>query len=454
MSQMPTPTPPAFNPNAPHMQRPRLRAVRGFAAQTQQGQPILGLADARQVSDKVVYTSPAAQTLLPMMDGSKGLDEMVKQVGKGLTRPILEQLVAQLDEAGLLEGPTFQAMMAKMRADFDATVNLPPASTAAFVDAVASQKVEGEAEPATDAERQALGAARLKNLMDQWITSALKDAPTGEYTELPRAIVAPHIDYPRGWLNYAAAWGRLKGLSRPDRVVILGTNHFGFATGVCGSDKGYETAFGVCEADRDLIAHVRKRLGDAGATKLFENRFDHEREHSIELQVPWIQHMFGPGADGKFPKVFGVLVHDPVANGGESYDGNGLAFDPFVEAMRGAIADVGGSTLIVSSADLSHCGPSFGDQQSLAGETPEAQQAREKVFKHDREMLDLFVAGKADEMVAGMSWQQNPTRWCSIGNMLAAYKITQPEKVQMFNYAAAMDPQGYTFVSSASLAMR
>ncbi len=104
MSTPAQPTPPVFDPNAAHQATPRLRAVRGFPVQVQNHQ-MLGLADARQISDKIAIVPPAAQMILPLLDGSRGLDEIVTQVGHGLTRPILESLVAQLDDAGLIEGP-------------------------------------------------------------------------------------------------------------------------------------------------------------------------------------------------------------------------------------------------------------------------------------------------------------------------------------------------------------
>ncbi len=452
MSQTPPPQP-VFDPNAPHMQRPRLRPIRGFPAQTPDGQPMIGLTDARQVSDKIVYASPAVQHVLPLLDGQHDLDAIVKQIGRGLTRPILEQLVAQLDGAFLLEGPSFDALLAKTRAEFDSSPTLPPAGSAAFADALVQQGMQQQNEPApaSPEETAARGAQKLRALFDQWIQAVLKGAPP--MTELPRAVVAPHLDYGRGWMNYAATWGRLKGAPRPARVVILGTNHFGYSTGVCGCDKGYETPLGVCHADLDLIAAVRRRLGDEQSARLFEHRFDHEREHSVELQVPWIQHVFGPDAQGNYPKVMGVLVHDPTAAEGRSYDGKGLDLDPFVEALRGALADVSGPTLVCSSADLSHCGPSFGDQQKLGGEEQAAVEFRNRILAHDREMLGFLAAGKPDDLLASMTWQQNPTRWCSIGNLVAAHRVTQPAKVDLLNYAGAMDQEGFTFVSSASMVM-
>lgn len=447
---------PVFDPNAAHQQKPKLRPVRAFPAQFNQ-QMVMGLADARQISERVVFTSPAAQHLLPLMDGTRGLDEIVGQVGRGLTRPILEQLVAQLDDAALLFGPKYEALLAKTRAEFDAAPNLPPGSTAAFADALVVAKRQAEAQQAgkkpeevqvSEEEKVAEGPGLLAQAFEQWIAAALKDAKAPAFDSLPKAVLAPHIDYARGWVNYAHVWGRMRVVDRPDRVIILGTNHFGEATGVCGCDKGYQTPLGVSPVDVGVRDGLRKRLGD----KLFAHRFDHEREHSIELQVAWVQHALGKNDQGQFVPVFGALVHDPVVNGGESYDGQGVGMNEFVEAVRETIASLPGRTLVVSSADLSHAGPAFGDQQVLAGDGP-AEQFRNKVFQHDREMLELYRQGKHEDLIASMSWQQNPTRWCSVGNMTAAMRIVGASGGEILNYGAAMDEQGMSLVSTAAMVL-
>ncbi|MBL8991521.1 MAG: AmmeMemoRadiSam system protein B [Phycisphaerae bacterium] len=444
-----------FDPAAPHQNKPRLRAIRGFMAMAQapdgKQAPIMGLSDARQISEKVVMTVPAVQMILPLMDGSNDLDQIIQKVGRGLNRQFLEPLVAQLDDAGLIEGPTFEAMLARMRQEFDSSTHLPPGSTAAFADVLVKQAADaGEIAPdAPEAQRDELGARKLRAQLDAWMDEALRGEDDPAFDRLPKAIVAPHLDYGRGWENYALVYGRMRVADRPDRVVILGTNHFGVSTGVCLCDKGYRTPLGACDTDPQLIGALRSALGDA----LLENRYDHEREHSVELHIPWIQQVFGKGDDGAFPRVVGVLVHDPCVKNGESYDGRGVALRPFVDALRQAIATLPGRTLIVASADLSHVGPSFGDKEPLPEDSEEGVARRNKVFEHDREMLQHLVDRKPAELVSAMAWQKNPTRWCSIGNLVAASMAVDPAEVRLLNYAAAADPQGLTMVSSASLAM-
>ena len=452
--QNPSASAPKFDASAAHQQKPKIRKLRAVPVpmQNQEGeqQMMLGIADAQQISGKMVVTHPAFQQVIPMLDGSRTIDEIVTQVGHGLERPMLEQLVAQLDDAGLIQGPTFDAIREKMRSDFDKSDTLPPGSTAQFADMLVQQE---HGEGTTKEQMESEGAEKLREFMETRIGEALKSVENPAYGTLPKAIVAPHIDYARGWMNYANIYGRLRVADRPDRVIVLGTNHFGQSTGVCGCDKGWESPLGVCKADGALIEKLKSRLGDEGSAKLFRDRYDHENEHSVELHLPWIQHVFGADESGDFPKVFGALIHDPLVNNGESYDGEGLGIDAFVEALRGVISELPGRTLIVSSADLSHVGPAFGDQQVLAGDSEEAKAFRNRVVQHDQETLKAFSEQRIEDMIGSMSWQQNPTRWCSVGNMTAAVRIAEPERIELLNYAAAMDPQGTAFVSSAAIAM-
>ncbi|MGD9693334.1 MAG: AmmeMemoRadiSam system protein B [Phycisphaerales bacterium] len=463
-----TPPWPPFDPNAAHQRRPRIRAVRGFGMQ-QGEQMLLGLADARQISDKIVVTSPAAQTILPHLTGEHELAEIVRRVNESLsgpqyanvrvdklTEPVLQQFVAQLDDAGLLEGPTFDRMLEKIRDDFDKSEHLPPSVTANFADTLVLAEL---GEEASDEQKTELGPTKMRGQFERWIGEALEKAKDPSFDALPKAIVAPHLDYGRGWPNYAHAYGRCRVVDRPDRVLILGTNHFGFGTGVVGSDKGFETPFGVSPLDTKFADALRAALGDENAEKLFEHRYDHEREHSIELNVAWVQHVFGPtptDVEGEHIPVFAALVHDPVQKNGESYDGTGLSLDAFVNGVKSAMQKVGGRTLVVASADLSHVGPQFGDQTPLAGDeqsNPTGVAARNKAIEHDRRMLEFLTKNKPNDMLAAMTWQRNPTRWCSIGNLVATMRIVEPTEFRLLQYTAAMDQQGMSMVSSCAAAM-
>ncbi len=440
---------PKFNPDAPNQQRPKLRPVRGFAAK-QGEQALLGIMDAQQISQKVVFTIPAAQVILPHMTGENDLDQIVEKVGQGLTRPMLEQLIAQLNDAGLIEGPVFEQMRDAMRREFDSADNLPPGATAQFADTLAAEEL---GEDAGEEQKREVGATRLRQKFDEWIDQALRESDKPSFDALPRGVIAPQLDYPRGWVNYANVYGRMRVVDRPDRVIILGANHFGSGSGVVGCDKGYESPLGLCPLAEDFKSALDEALGAELRDRLYEHRYDHEREHSIELHIPWIQHVFAD-AEGRHPSVYAALAHDPSRNSGESYDGQGVGIDPFVDALRTALEQVDGRTLLVASVDLSHIGPQFGDQVPMRDDNPQATSMRDQAMATDREMLEMYSQGRADELIASMAWRQNPTRWCSLGAMTAIYKALEPAQVDILHYNAAVDAQGSAMVSSIAAAIR
>ena len=456
------PTPPAFDPDKPHHAMPKIRgtiAGSPVGVQTPNGQQsMLALGDRSQVVDRPVVTSPLAQFMLPHMNGERGPAQIAEAAREQATKANLPEaavqhlteenvrlLIAQLDGAGLLHGPTFDAILEAMHAEYDKTDYLPPASTANLADALVIQEFGAET---TDEQKAEHGPGRLRDSIDRWMDEALKKADDPSFDALPKAVFAPHTDYFRGWHNYGAVYGRMRVVDRPDRVIVLGTNNFGFGTGVVGCDKSFRTPLGDVARDGAFADLLDRHLGEENAALLYGHRFDHEREPSVELQLPWIQRIFG-GTDGaECPPVFAALVHDPARNNGESYDGKGLSLFPFVDAMKAAIAEAPGRTLVVCSANLSHIGPAFGDRIALSGDTDDAKQNRQKVFDHDKEMLQLIGEGKAEELVASIAWQQNPTRWNSTGPIVAAMKVVDAGSVRLLNYAAAADNQGQALISS------
>ncbi len=444
------PETPTYNPEAPHHQKPKLRAVQVMPMQNGD-QQVIAVSDVQRIADPLLMM-PQVQLVFPHMNGEKTLDEIATEVGKGLTREMMEMLVAQLDQGFLLEGPTFDERLKEMREKFDSSEMLPPSVTAMFADMIVDAKHKqehGTESSASDEEKQEKGAEMVREWFDKWIDESLKNAPDPSFDKLPRAIFAPHIDYGRGWPNYAHVYGRLRVCDRPDRIVILGTNHHGSGTGVVACDKGYESPLGTCVFDSDFCDLVKKYMGDEDeVAKLFEHRFDHENEHSVELHIPWIQHVFGQNDSGAYPRVFAALVHDPSHADGASYDGNGIGMDPFVEALTRAIEETPGRTLIISSADLSHIGPMFGDQMQLTDEKPEVAQFRDRVVQHDQQMLAALNRGSAEELITQIAWQQNFSRWCSIGNIVATLRATGGGEVRILNYGMAMDPNGAQAVSS------
>jgi AmmeMemoRadiSam system protein B len=145
-------------------------------------------------------------------------------------------------------------------------------------------------------------------------------------------IVAPHAGY--RYSAAGAAWAfaeALRGAS-PQAVVILGINHRGVGAPVALSPaRGWETPLGVAAVDGALSARLQQLMPDADA-----DARAHAQEHSLEVQVPFVQHCF-PGV----PIV-------PVALGRADLGA--------VARLGQALAQLAAETplLMVASSDFSH----------------------------------------------------------------------------------------------------
>jgi len=165
----------------------------------------------------------------------------------------------------------------------------------------------------------------------------------------PLALVVPHAGYI--FSGQIAADGYRQAQRRAvDTVVILGTNHtvapFDGISVFQGA--GYRTPLGVAPTDRDLASAL------VAADKAFGYRPEaHAREHSEEVQVPFVQVAF-PGA-----KIVPAVVGSPSAS--------------LAERFARALVRAAGTKrlLIIASSDLSHY-PAYSDAAAVDRRTLEA----------------------------------------------------------------------------------
>ena len=166
--------------------------------------------------------------------------------------------------------------------------------------------------------------AALAAQVDRLLASVQPVAPTRRL----RALIVPHAGYAYSAPIAAAAYARLRPQApRIRRVALLGPAHFVGIAGLAIPDAdAFETPLGRVALDleemRRLPSFAQVRV-DAAA---------HEREHSLEVQLPFLQRILG-----QFTLVPLVAGHAPPAE---------------VATVIRAL-DVEGTFILVSS-DLSH----------------------------------------------------------------------------------------------------
>jgi hypothetical protein len=169
-------------------------------------------------------------------------------------------------------------------------------------------------------------------LVDE-LESYLARAEVGEISRPLRAIVAPHagLMYSGPVAAYAYKAARR---TRYVAVVLVGPSHAFAFHGVSIWPRGtWETPLGPLTIDREFADAIRSEWRD-----IIELPAAHVREHSLELQLPFVAHLL-PG----LPIVPLVMGHQTR----ETAFALGNAIARAAEAR-------GHDTLLVASSDLSH----------------------------------------------------------------------------------------------------
>jgi hypothetical protein len=163
-------------------------------------------------------------------------------------------------------------------------------------------------------------------------------AETGD-VPAPLAIVAPHagLTYsgPVAAFAYRACLPAAEGGASAQpytAAVLVGPSHFVGFNGVSIWPRGaWQTPFGPVKVAEDLAARTSE-----ASREIAEHRDAHGREHSLEMQLPFVAHLL-PGVP-IVPMVMGYQSRETAFGLGD--------------AIARAVA--GNSVLLVASSDLSH----------------------------------------------------------------------------------------------------
>jgi MEMO1 family protein len=169
-------------------------------------------------------------------------------------------------------------------------------------------------------------ANALAGAVDRYLAGPTRDV-AGDLV----ALVAPHAGLMYSGPVAAHAYRLLRG-RQFDVVVLVGPSHFvGFEGVAVQRAGGFETPFGVAAIDEDAAAAIA-----AATPAIREHAAAHAREHSVEMQLPFVQRL-APAAK-IVPLVMGFQ--------------NSETAQALGEALTRALA--GRRALLVASTDLSH----------------------------------------------------------------------------------------------------
>lgn len=365
-----------------------------------------------------VRLSPLALEIVKRLDGTRTTaDIQVELTGLtgGTTIPLdtLDGMVAALDAAFLLDSPSFAAR-----------TNGPvrkPSCVGAY-----------NGDP-----------AKLREQVRALFTAPGGPGLPGDPAPSPhgrlRGVLVPHMDYVRGNVTYG--WGFKELAERTDArlFVIVATSHYS-PHRLSLTRQHFETPLGVCETDQSFVDRLEAEYGPG----LYDDPLAHLPEHSIELEVVILQHLFADRGPIRIVPLlvgsFGDIVDDARDPGAAREVARVTA------ALRAAEVAAGEPVCYVVSGDLAHIGPKFGDRRRAEGPWLAESQAS------DRAILAAVEKSDPTGFFNVIAAEQDARRICGLPPTYLALAAARPRAGRVLHYQQFVHPKGYESVSFAAAA--
>ncbi|HEV3082497.1 MAG TPA: AmmeMemoRadiSam system protein B [Gemmataceae bacterium] len=254
-----------------------------------------------------------------------------------------------------------------------------------------------------------------------------------------RAALIPHIDYHRGGVTFA--WGFKEVVERTDAAlfVIIGTSHYS-SNRFTLTRKDFRTPLGIVRTDQEYVDRLVKHFGDG----LFDDELAHLPEHSIELEVVFLQYLYENKRTIRIVPLVVGSFQDAVMTGTSPAECGDIA--RMIAALKKVEEETKEPICYIISGDLAHLGPKFEDPEPVR--QPALLHSREKDQEILRKAEDADAAGYF-QVIAG---EQDARRICGLPPTFLALEAFQPRRGKVLHYDQYVHPRGYESVSFASVA--
>jgi AmmeMemoRadiSam system protein B len=384
--------------------------------------PGLLMRDPYRYAEAVLVVPPPLVPCLAFFDGRCEEGDLrlalARLTGDVRVGEVLDQLRGTLSASGFLEDETYHRFRDERHR--------------AFADA--PRRESAHAGSAYPSEPEALRAT-----LDRYLADA-DAAPAAPARDGLLGIAAPHVSPEGGWRSYAAAYRALGPEPKDRTFVVLGTSHYGEPDRFGLTRKAFLTPYGETSVDEALV----ERLAAAGGASVRREDYCHSVEHSIEFQVVFLQHLYGPEV-----RILPVLC-GPLSGGSRRQRPEDDArVAQFLDALAGMAATEGERLVWVLGVDMAHVGRRYGDDQAaLADEGPMAQ-----VAARDRERCQRLCDGDAAGFWGLVRENGDDLRWCGAAPFYVFLRAAAPAGGELLRYEQwNIDEQ--SVVSFAGMAFR
>jgi AmmeMemoRadiSam system protein B len=239
----------------------------------------------------------------------------------------------------------------------------------------------------------------LEREVDRYLASARASSSTSSRLV---AVIAPHAGLMYSGPIAAYAYDQIQA-AKPDVAILVGPSHFVAFDGVAiDLSEGFETPLGLAETDRECADAV---IATSAVVREFPAA--HEREHSLEMQMPFLKRV-APAA-----KIVALVMGRQTADTARELG------DAIATAAKGRRA------VLIASSDLSHY-----HDAATAG-------------RMDRVVVDRVAENDAAGLQSALD--REPDHACGGGPMVAvmhAAKALGADRARVLKYGDSGDVSG------------
>jgi MEMO1 family protein len=149
-------------------------------------------------------------------------------------------------------------------------------------------------------------------------------------------VVAPHAGYFYSGQCAAHAYKAIAESKKPEIIIILGTNHAGTEENLIQIED-YQTPLGITKVDTEFCQKLKQNCN------LKENPETQNKEHSIEVQIPFLQYIFKENI-----KIAPIII---------SYASD---YKQIAQGIAKTIQETKKNVCIIASSDFTHYGVNYG----------------------------------------------------------------------------------------------
>lgn len=235
------------------------------------------------------------------------------------------------------------------------------------------------------------------------------------------SIVSPHAGYYYSGQIAAHGFYALASEGRPETVVIIGPSHYGWPGVALMSSGFWESPLGLTEIDTELARAIQAKSG-----VISEEERPHRPEHSLEVELPFLQYVFGAES-------FKIV---PIAMGFMDYNTSKAVGEGVASVIKEAEKDV----FIVTSTDLTHYGAMYG--YAPIGTSP-MEKVIEWVHETDRKIIKTIESLDAEGLIDLVINEGLTMCGCApVAAGIIATKALGATKGRTLKYATSYDIRG------------